>query len=101
MRRLKKIDDQLLTGFLIDKNFNVGRSEILLTKFAGAKAIHLEKSLAKDAFIKKVQTLGFYCVVWSVNEPAMMERLTNMRVDAIITDKPDLLKNINVSLHHA
>ena len=101
MRRLKKIDDQLLTGFLIDNNFNVGRSEILLTKFAGAKAIHLEKSLAKDAFIKKVQTLGFYCVVWSVNEPAMMERLTNMRVDAIITDKPDLLKNINVSLHHA
>jgi glycerophosphoryl diester phosphodiesterase len=101
VRRLKKIDDQLLTGLLIDKNFNVRRSEILFTKFAGAKAIHLEKSLAKEAFIKKVQTVGFYCVVWSVNEPAMMERLTNMGVDAIITDKPDLLKNINGSLHHA
>jgi len=101
MRRLKKIDDQLLTGILIDKNFNIRRSEILLTKFSGAKAIHLEKSLAKEEFIKKVRTLGFYCIVWSVNDFAMMERLTNMGVDAIITDKPDLLKNINVSLQHA
>ena len=101
MRRLKKIDNQLLTGFLIDKNFNVRRSEIFLTKFAGAKAIHLEKSLAKEAFIKKVRTLGFYCVVWSVNDPAMMERLTNMGVEAIITDKPDLLMDVNLNLQHA
>jgi len=101
VRRLKKIDDQLLTGILIDKNFNIRRSEILLTKFSGAKAIHLEKSLAKEEFIKKVRTLGFYCIIWSVNDSAMMERLTNMGVDAIITDKPDLLKNINVSLQHA
>ena len=101
MRRLKKIDNQLLTGFLIDKNFNVRRSEILLTKFSGAKAIHLEKSLANEAFIKKVQALGFYCIVWGENDPAGMERLTNVGVEAIITDKPDLLKDINVSLHHA
>ena len=97
----KRIDNQLLTGFLIDNNFNVRRSEILLTKFSGAKAIHLEKSLATEAFIKKVQTLGFYCIVWSVNDPAVMERLANMGVEAIITDKPDLLKNINMSLQHA
>ena len=101
MRRLKRIDNQLLTGFLIDNNFNVRRSEILLTKFSGAKAIHLEKSLATEAFIKKVRTLGFYCIVWSVNDPAVMERLANMGVEAIITDKPDLLKNINMSLQHA
>lgn len=101
MRRISKIDNQLLTGLLIDKSFKGRRAEILLTKFSGAKAIHLEKSLAKETFIKKVQTLGFYCIVWGVNDPAAMERLTNMGVEAIITDKPDLLKNINVSLQYA
>lgn len=101
MRRIKKIDDQIVSGFLIDKNFNVRRSEILLTKFAGAKAIHLEKSLAKEAFIKKIRALGFYCIVWSVNDPALMKRLTEWGVEGIITDKPNILKNLNMSLQHA
>lgn len=94
IRRLKKIDDQLLTGFLMDKNFTVRYSEIPLTKLSRAQAIHLERSLAKESFIRKFQEFGFYCVVWSVNDPKEMTRLIRLGVNAIITDKPDLLKEL-------
>jgi glycerophosphoryl diester phosphodiesterase len=100
IRRLRKIDDQLITGFLIEKNFRVRHSEIPMTKFSGAKAIHIEKSMAKKSIIKKIQEFGYYCVVWTVNEPQEMQRLINLGVNAIITDKPDLLKNLKLSANH-
>lgn len=101
VRRLRKVAGKVLTGFLIDKNFHVSRSEILLSKFSGAKAIHIEKTLATQVFITKIKDLGFRCLVWSVNDFALMERLVKLGVDGIITDKPDLLKTVNTSFQHA
>lgn len=95
IRRLRKIDDQLITGFLMDKNFGLLYSELPITRLAGARAVHLEQSLASDPFIHKIREFGLYCLVWSVNDPQEMQRLINLGVQGIITDKPDLLKNIN------
>ncbi|MFQ6114764.1 MAG: glycerophosphodiester phosphodiesterase [bacterium] len=100
IRRLRKIDDQLITGFLIESNFRLRHSEIPLTKFSGAKAIHLEKGMARKSIINRIRELGYYCVVWSVNEPKEMQRLINLRVNGIITDKPDLLKNVKTNNNH-
>jgi glycerophosphoryl diester phosphodiesterase len=101
MRRIKKIDDEIITGFLMDKSFTVRYSEIPLTKLAGAKAIHLENNLAKDSFIRKIQALGFYCVVWNVNNPEEMRRLIDLDVNGIITDRPGQMKEIKFSAPHA
>ncbi|MFQ5824195.1 MAG: glycerophosphodiester phosphodiesterase [bacterium] len=100
IRRLRKINDQLLTGFLMDRSFSVRYSEIPLTKLSGAKAIHLENSLAKDSIIRKIQEFGFFCVVWSVNDPNVMQHLIDLGVNAIITDKPNLLKSLKKSAIH-
>ena len=35
---------------------------------------------------------GRQCHVWTVNEPALMDRLVDWSVDGIITDRPDLLR---------
>lgn len=43
-------------------------------------------ALAKD--------LGLSVSAWTVNQPSDMKRLAAMGVDAIITDRPDLLKNL-------
>ncbi|MFQ5751040.1 MAG: glycerophosphodiester phosphodiesterase [bacterium] len=94
LRRIKKIDREIVTGYLIDKNFNVRNSEISLTKLFGAKAVHLELSLAKEKLIKKIEQFGYFSVVWSVNDPARMKQLFAMGVNGMITDKPDLLKKI-------
>ncbi|RMD93302.1 MAG: glycerophosphodiester phosphodiesterase [Calditrichaeota bacterium] len=98
IRRLKKIDPNLITGLLLDKNFTVRLSEIPLSRFSGAKAIHLEQSLARPRILRKIQNLGFYCVVWNVNDAQEMERLIQTGVQVIITDKPDLLKKVQSRL---
>ena len=41
--------------------------------------------------VAAVQKAGFPVVVWTVNEPARMRALLEMRVDGIISDRPDLL----------
>lgn len=92
MRRIRKIDEQIMTGYLVDKNFTVRNAEIPLTKFAGAKAIHLEKTLAKEKLVSRIHELGFYSVIWSVNEPDMMVRFIEWGVNAIITDHPERLR---------
>lgn len=94
IRRIRKIDDKILKGYLIDKNFNVRRSEIFLTKMSGAEAVHIDKSLATNKLVRKIQEFGFYCIVWSVNDPKMMRRLTDLGVNGIITDRPDILKKL-------
>ena len=94
IRRIKKLDPDLLTGYLIDKNFTVRKSEVPLTKFSGARAVHLEQSLVKEKLIARMKRLGYFCVVWSVNDPKIMRRFVAMGVHAIISDKPDVLKAI-------
>lgn len=93
IRRIRKINHRVLTGYLVDKNFTIRNSEIPLTKFSGAQAIHLEKSLVSDKLIKKIHNAGFRSVVWTVNEPEMMARFIKLGVNMIITDAPDRLQN--------
>ena len=39
-----------------------------------------------------IRRSGRQCHVWTVNEPALMDRLVDWSVDGIITDRPDLLR---------
>jgi glycerophosphoryl diester phosphodiesterase len=41
---------------------------------------------------RAVQNAGFPVVVWTVNDPAVMAKLLAKRVDGIISDRPDLLR---------
>jgi len=41
---------------------------------------------------KAVQAAGFPVVVWTVNNPARMRELMEQRIDGIISDRPDLLR---------
>jgi glycerophosphoryl diester phosphodiesterase len=43
------------------------------------------------ALIRAVHRQGLDVHVWTVNEPADMERLLSWGVDGIISDRPDLL----------
>ena len=39
-----------------------------------------------------IRRSGRECHVWTVNEPALMDRLVELSVDGIITDRPELLR---------
>jgi glycerophosphoryl diester phosphodiesterase len=50
--------------------------------------------LVTRRFIRDAARHGLPVHVWTVNEPALMERLLDLGVDAIITDRPDLAARV-------
>jgi glycerophosphoryl diester phosphodiesterase len=46
------------------------------------------------AVIAEAHGLGLTIVVWTVNDPADMAKLIDMGVDGIISDRPDLLRQV-------
>jgi glycerophosphoryl diester phosphodiesterase len=47
-----------------------------------------------DDLVARAHDAGIKIVVWTVNEPATMHRLLDCGVDGIITDRPDLLREV-------
>jgi glycerophosphoryl diester phosphodiesterase len=47
-----------------------------------------------DDLVARAHDSGIKVIVWTVNEPATMHRLLDVGVDGIITDRPDLLREV-------
>ena len=47
-----------------------------------------------EAKIREAQSLGLKVLVWTINDPAVMERFIGYGVDGLITDRPDLARRI-------
>jgi len=45
-----------------------------------------------EALLDEIRRAGLGCYVWTVNEPAQMDRLVEWGVSGIITDRPGLLR---------
>ena len=50
--------------------------------------------LITDVFIERVHSLGKVVHAWTINDPSEMHRLLDMGVDGIMTDKPQILKDV-------
>jgi len=94
VRRAGKVDSRVTTGFLVDKTFNVRNSELLFSKITGAGAIHLEHTMVTTSLSRKIHGRNLRLLVWTVNQPEEMLKLAKFGVDGIISDRPDLLKQV-------
>ena len=50
--------------------------------------------LVTNRFVKYVQSVGLKIHVWTINDADTMQKLINLGVDGIITDRPKLLKDL-------
>src|SRR5690606_28788367 len=50
-----------------------------------------------EAAVREAQALGLQVIPWTVNQPADMARLLDWRVDGLITDFPDRLRELLAS----
>ena len=50
-----------------------------------------------ERVIRRAHELGIRVVVWTVDDPAPMRTLLDMGVDGIITDRPDVLREVLIS----
>lgn len=57
----------------------------------GRLPVHSERVIAR------AHELGIRVVVWTVDDPAAMRTLLDMGVDGIITDRPDVLRDVLIS----
>ena len=51
-----------------------------------------------EAFMKQAKTDGYRVNVWTVNEAEDMERMLKLKVDAIITDRPNILRQVMANM---
>lgn len=56
-----------------------------------ASAICPGQDLMTEGLLAKIREAGLECYVWTVNEPALMDRLVSWQVSGIITDRPGVL----------
>ena len=75
-----------LAGFDADRH---GGSVPKAVHAAGGRIWAPNQTFLTPALRAEAQALGISVIPWTVNEPAMMNRLLDMDVDGIISDRPD------------
>ena len=76
------------------------RSGVLVAKALGdltslrADFLAVERNLATPRFVRRAHRAGQEVYVWTVNDPAWMLGGMSRGVDGLITDKPDLARQV-------
>lgn len=84
----KRADPSIRTGLLVH---GANPLSIYSALLAGADAINPAYSTLNDAFVNAAHEVGLKVYTYTVNEEPDMQRLVDIGVDGIITDRPDLL----------
>lgn len=74
-----------------------GGSVPAAVKAAGGKIWSPLDEDIDSASVREAHRLGLPVIVWTVNDTAQMARLIDMGVDGIISDRPDLLRQVAAS----
>ena len=59
---------------------------------AGGRIWAPNQTFLTPAMLAEAKSLGITVIPWTVNDPAMMNKLLDMGVDGIISDRPDLVQ---------
>ena len=71
-----------------------GGSVPKVVKASGARVWSPNYGDIVAAQVEEAHSLGLKVIPWTVNEPADMEKFIDMRVDGLITDRPDRLRAV-------
>lgn len=86
-QRLKELRPSWRVGVLVAKA--IGDLTTLRADF-----LAVEKGLASRTFVRQAHQAGQEVYVWTVNDPALMFQLMSKGVDGLITDRPDLARQV-------
>jgi glycerophosphoryl diester phosphodiesterase len=87
VRRLNALRPSWTVGVLVAKA--IGDPTTL-----GGDFLAVEASLATPAFVRRAHRAGQAVYVWTVNDPAWMLRSMANGVDGLITDRPDVARDV-------
>jgi glycerophosphoryl diester phosphodiesterase len=85
--RTRSLSREVRLGVLVEE----APVQAALLAPGGANAICPGQDLVTEGLLAKIREAGLECYVWTVNEPARMDRLVSWQVSGIITDRPGVL----------
>lgn len=88
IQKVKEIAPDLITGFIFDEEFPADIFE------GSWEYVCSKRNIVDKAFVQEANQKGKKVFVWTVNYPAEMKKLIDLGVDGIITDVPDVLREI-------
>lgn len=86
LERVKKAAPEIKVAALIDRPV---KDPVAILKRLGAVALNPNLKYLDEQTVKTVRAAGFGVLVWTVNEPADMDKLIRWGVTGLITDYPD------------
>ena len=98
---VREIDSEIKTVALFEPSISnpsvlSDRSIISKATDVGAVALALHHRLARKRLIEKAKDAGMHVAVWTVEDPAWIERARTIGIDALITNDPAKLIPRNV-----
>jgi glycerophosphoryl diester phosphodiesterase len=96
LRILKDMDSQIKTVALFEPAFtnpSVLSDQRIINQAtdAGAAAIALHHRLARESLVQKAKAGGLHVAVWTVDDPAWIDRARKIGIDALITNDPETM----------
>jgi len=94
LRAMKQLAPDIPVGLLYAPNSPIYARRAWLDPFEPHEARNPHFSMLTGPIIRWYHTRGLRVNMWTVNEPDEMRRLIAAGVDGIITNKPDVLKDV-------
>lgn len=94
LRRSKLTGPQIEHALLLADDSPGWMKSGLMFRWSKAEALHPESVMVTPEYVVQARRRGLPVRVWTVNEPEEMRRLAGLGVDAIVTDAPDLARQV-------
>jgi len=92
LRRLRDLSPRARIGLLVSRRYPNGA--LSRAQALGAEALHPERQLVTPRLVEEAHAAGLAVFVFTVDDPADMERLLEMGVDGIFTNFPERLRTL-------
>lgn len=93
LHRARAINAQLPRGLLYDLSMPIHLRQAWLRFWADPQAMHPEASMIDAAYMQWAKQKKMQVNTWTVDDPDKARQLANLGVHAIITNKPDVIRD--------
>jgi len=94
LRAIQRLAPDIPAGLLYREDMPIHLRRAWLAPFIPHQARHPRFPMVTEATVQWCHARGLRVNTWTVDEPAEMRRLVALRVDGIITNKPDVLREV-------
>jgi len=94
LQRMHALEPRLPRGLLYARHLPIYLRRAWLRPLARPTALHPHYSMIDAKYVVWARRKGLKINTWTTDDPAEMQRLMNLGVDAIMTNKPDVLRQV-------